>query len=291
MHLTIASCSALMKLLFSGFSIKRFPMFRLLSIFSLLLLCASSFAQQGPRVRGDHPGGPQQNRGLVTPPVEILPVTWGSLQDADGAGATFSVDRTATFFGATYQNYQVGLNAYDYYINAYYSYPGITRNRMLYVFDTAGLSTAFGYELSGTMSNFGNPFARTVEVFDAEDFGLQNGSPFPTDGSTALAANGAGTPIGTFSATDTAATFSVNVTNAVWGDLAANNTFTGFVVGLAEPEPQTTGFFWGFFNVGLNTTVAPVPTLGEWGLIAFVLMLMSVAVVYSIRQRKAKQLA
>lgn len=261
-------------------------MFRLVSFLSILLLSFTAFAQSN--TREFRPGEPASARGISIPDVEITPVTWASFStlSSGAAPATYSADRTGTFYGGTYQNYLVGINAYSFLF-----YAGITRSRLIYIFDTASLSLNSGYLFNGTMTAFGDPFSKTLEVFDAEDFGLETGTPTTGDGSASAAANAAGTPIFTGTITEGDNNISVDVTEQVWEDINASDDFSGFVMGLADAEPFGTGFLWGNFNVGLTATAPPVtiPTMGEWTLIGFITLMMGLAVVYSVRQRRQRQ--
>ena len=232
----------------------------------------------GPAREGDNLGG------VEIPLAEITPATWGLFYNTTAYGdsydATIFIDAVNTFDGDVIQNYVVGIESNN---NNYY---GIIRSRALYVFDTAGLNATSGYNLVGTYLAFNDLGNINVEVFDAGDFGLEIASPFPGGGANANTAHADGpAAIGSAPIASPSSAFEIDVTDAIRDDLGGG--FSGFLLGLDQPIAAGTFANTAFANVGLNTFIIPVPipTLGEWGLIAFVLML-TAAGVFMMRQRK-----
>jgi hypothetical protein len=246
---------------------------KLLIFFAGTLLLLSSI-QAGTKARSNK--NPDQNPDRYTPApraagIEVAPAQWGFF-------AHYTYSTITSYYTFEVGSTNAGVNMIDGYI---FNYPSSQNDiRALYLFDVSGFTPG---NYSFKVDSYMDFDANVVDIFDAEDFGLENANPF-VDPSLAFGAL-PGPPIGSAAilGAATPTTIDFNVSSQVNADIAGG--LSGFLLTLENPAAAGTWDEWGLADARLEQLVfSSVPTMNEVGLTLFAVLFLGLGI-YLIRRK------
>jgi len=249
---------------------------KIVCLLIVMLLSIGVLAQHDFPNRGNG-GGDRQVQANFTPSMDrdmlLAPTTWG-----------FFAHYYSTYFGSGSYTFRVdntyaGVNSiFGYQSNFYYSWRSNVITA-LYVFDLSGVVDPFT-SAAFTMQATSARNAMTLSFFDAEDFGLENATPWADP---SLVFGPLPAAIGTANLTGGGAVDMVEAAD-VKGSTTPDGGYCGFVIDLSD-TPAADYDWVAFSDANLFLGTLEVPTLSVWGLIALCGFLMAGGVWFMIRRR------